>query len=368
MQAVAHAEPRWRILARTNFDDLAQRAHALYDAYNAHDAEATSLFRSYHPAPPVAGTATLADCQLMLARAYDYPDWPAFGLGVAMFNAIADDDADAVLDLVRVHPHLLHTRVNGVTSNWGPPLACAVQVGSPHVFAALLPLPDQDLQWALGRAILKGRVEMARALIDNGAVIEPGEAMGPCESLNVAGLRFLAAMGAPLTDEHGDALKPVALLLEGYFRDPAAKHACLEFFAAHGIAYPDTPVMAFHRGRLDLLDRHLAADPDLPSRRFSYRDIYPLELGCHADESLGLHGTPLDGTTLLHMAVDFDEIDIARWLLASGADANAPAASDADGFGGHTPLHNSVAWCRSRTYRLDPQGNSLSFRRVGAHI
>jgi ankyrin repeat protein len=52
-----------------------------------------------------------------------------------------------------------------------------------------------------------------------------------------------------------------------------------------------------------------------------------------------LGGTPLDGATLLHMCVDYDEIEIARWLLAHGADVNAMAAIDADG---HTPIFASV--------------------------
>ena len=335
-------EPQWRILCQEDFDGMHRHARGLHDAYRVGDPEAADLFSRFHPAPPDVGEATLADAKLALARAYDYPDWARFERGVGLFNAICGDDADAVQAALADHPGLLHDRVTGVTSNWGPPLACAVQVGAARVFAALIDRPGQDLQWALGRATLKGRSDMARTLIARGARVEPGQVMGPCESLNVEGLRFVADIGAPLTDEHGDAMTPVGLLLEGYARDPQAKHACLAFFAEQGIQYPDTPVMAFHLGRLDLLERHLAADPQLVSRRFSYREIYPLELGCHEDTGLGLHGAPLDGTTLLHMAVDFDEIDIARWLIANGADPNAQARVAADGFGGHTPLFNAV--------------------------
>ena len=89
--------------------------------------------------------------------------------------------------------------------------------------------------------------------------------------------------------------------------------------------------------------------PGLLARTFSHEEIYPPELGCHADQSLALHGTPLAGTTLLHLCVDNDEIEIARWLLERGADANAKAAVDADGFGGHTPLFGCVV---SQPYRV----------------
>lgn len=70
-------------------------------------------------------------------------------------------------------------------------------------------------------------------------------------------------------------------------------------------------------------------------------------LGCHEHESFALGGTPLGGTplgggTLLHMCVDFDEMEIARWLIAHGADVNTRSAIDADGFGGYTALFASV--------------------------
>jgi ankyrin repeat protein len=55
-----------------------------------------------------------------------------------------------------------------------------------------------------------------------------------------------------------------------------------------------------------------------------------------------LHATPLDGVTLLHMAVDFDEDEIVRWLLDRGADPNAAALVDPEGFGGQTPLFHTV--------------------------
>ena len=42
------------------------------------------------------------------------------------------------------------------------------------------------------------------------------------------------------------------------------------------------------------------------------------------------------------MAVDYDEMEIARWLLDRGMDVDAPAAIDRDGFGGHTALFATV--------------------------
>jgi hypothetical protein len=142
-------------------------------------------------------------------------------------------------------------------------------------------------------------------------------------------------------DSSGRRLAPVDVVLETDSRKPAAKHAILELYVKHGLDLPDTPTMALHRGRLDLLAEHLRRDPRMLSRTFSHEEIYPPELGCH-DEVLATQGTPLAGTTLLHMCVDYDELEIAEWLLDRGMDPDARAAVDADGFGGHTALFATV--------------------------
>jgi ankyrin repeat protein len=124
-------------------------------------------------------------------------------------------------------------------------------------------------------------------------------------------------------------------------RRPADKRRILELYAEHGYMYPDTAMMAFHRGRFDLLEQHLARDPQLLSRQYAIGEIFPPEVGCNPAPYEAM-GTPVDGGTLLHLAVYWDELDMAEWLLARGADPNARAAVDADGFGGHTALFGSV--------------------------
>ena len=133
------------------------------------------------------------------------------------------------------------------------------------------------------------------------------------------------------------------MILETYSRNPSGKHAILQRFKTRHYQWADTPMMAFHCGDLDRLQIHLQQDPALIHRRFSYREIYPPELGCGADDlRSGLHGTPIDGTTLLHLSIDFDEREIFDWLLEQKADVNAAAIIDKEGFGGHTPLFNAI--------------------------
>jgi ankyrin repeat protein len=260
-----------------------------------------------------------------------------------MTDAIWRGDAEAVGELVLKDPRLLYEAARGLADcNWGPPMSYAANVGQNAIIEMLRGMGATDVQHAFERACLQGKIETARQLHAMGAQPTQQGLMWTCETLNEAGMAFLLDLGAELADEKGDRMAPIALLLQTYSRYPKGKHACLELAAKRGAPLPDTPVVAMHRGRIDLLERHLARDPGLLSRRFSHRDIYPPELGCHADPSYALHGTPLDGTTLLHMCVDFDEIEIGRWLIEHGADVNARSVVDADGFGGHTPLFNCV--------------------------
>jgi len=349
---------------RPNLEQLRRQAKDLLRLIRHGDAAALAEFRKHNPKPEPSA-AKLADAQLALARSYGLPSWPRLVSACRMTDAIWRGDVDAVRHLIRKHPRLLHEAARGLPdSNWGPPMSYAANVGQDAIIAMLRQLGATDLQHAFDRACLQGQIETARKLHAMGARPLAGCVMGPCETLNDEGLTLLLELGAELADANGDRLAPVALLLQTYCRYPEGKHRCLELAAARGIPLPDTPTMAVHRGRIDLLEALLHRDPALPHRTFSHQEIYPPELGCHADPSYGLHGTPLDGTTLLHMCVDFDEIEIARWLIAHGADVNARADVDADGFGGHTPLFGCVV---SQSYLCQRQQDAAFARLLLDH-
>jgi ankyrin repeat protein len=162
----------------------------------------------------------------------------------------------------------------------------------------------------------------------------------PCETLASQALKWLLDHGADPQVASREYGSPLNMLICTYARNAKGKNACLEVFAAAGFDLPDTPAMTFHRGRIDLLDAHLDRDPSLLGHRFQEGEIFPAELGIKPGE--GLHVTPVVGGTLLHLAIEYDDIDVARWLVERGADVNAKAALDADGFGGHTPLFHTV--------------------------
>ena len=334
---------------RPDLGQLKRQAKELLRALRARDPAAVALLRDHHPRAIDPAATILADAQLALARSYGVPSWPRLVLACRMTDAIWRYDVRSVRELILRNPELLHESATGrAKSNWGPPMSYAANVGADDVIAALRELGASDVQFAFERAALQGRIATARRLIAMGARPVRGSVMGPCETLNPDGLAFLLENGAEFADEHGNRLAPIALLLQTYSRGPEMKHRCLEIVERRGVVFPDTPPMALHRGRLDLIETHLRRDPALFSRTYAHAEIYPPELGCAADASLGLHGTPLAGATLLHVAVDFDELPLARWMLERGADVNARAALDDDGFGGHTALFGSVV---SQAYR-----------------
>ncbi len=310
-------------------------------------------------------TAKLADAQLALARSYGLPNWNRLVLACRMTDAIWRGDEITVRDLIAKNPALLHESARGMPdSNWGPPMSYAANLGQDTIIEMLRGMGAQDLQHAFDRACLQGKIETARRLYGMGARPLPGCVMGPCETLNDLGLALLFELGADFKDEHCDRLAPVALILETYCRYPKGKHACLELAAREGIDLPDTPTMAVHRGRIDLLEKYVESDPRFLQHTYSHEDIYPPTLGCHADHSLALHGTPLAGGTLLHLCVDFDEIEVAEWLIAHGADVNAKAEIDSHGFGGHTALFGCVV---SQSYLCGRQRDAAFARLLLDH-
>ena len=344
---------------RPNLEQLRHQAKDLVRAVRRGDPAAVAEVRRNHPRPGAWEEMTLADARLALARSYGLPTWKRLLLACRMTDALWRDDLDAVQALVRAHPELLHEDARGVPGNWGPPMSYAANLGRDRIIAMLHAHGARDLQSAFDRAVLQGQVGTARQLFALGARPMPGAIMGPAETQNGAGMTLLLELGATIADADGDGLAPVALLLETYTRHPEGKHQCLELLARHGLALPDTPAMAVHRGRLDLLEAHLRRDPDLLGRTFRHAEIYPPELGCHADHTLALHGAPLDGGTLLHLCVDGDELELLQWLLDQGADPDARVAVDADGFGGHTALFGCVV---SQPYRVGRRRDDAAAR------
>jgi hypothetical protein len=316
--------------------------------------EALERIRHRHPefneaidAPIPIPVFKLNDAQRVVAAEYGFSSWAALKKRIsadtaagALQDAIGSDDRAAVVEILRANPEMLHLPLWG--GNWGPPMSHAANLGRLEIIQAVAELGARDYQHAFDRAVLQGQLECASWLHAHGAKLVPGIIMGSCETLKVEGFKFLLERGAPLIDQRGDRLAPLTLVLQTYGRNPAGKHGILQLFAEQGYALPDTPMMALHRGDVARLREYLREDPQLLDRRFTLREIYPPECGCPHEGRSGMHWTPIDGTTLLHLAIDFWEREIFDWLLTERIDVNARALIDREGFGGHTALFNAV--------------------------
>jgi hypothetical protein len=339
----AHTTSR-HLPVRPNLDQLKHQARDLLRAIRRGEPSAIEEFNQYHPGPVAPDKVRLADSQLVLARSYGVPSWPRLVLACRMTDAIWRDDVNTVHELVLKYPRLLHEMARGTEKcNWGPPMSYAANLGHNQIIRVLHELGASDLESAIDRATLQSKIDTARMLHEIMGSPRPPEVAlaGPAYTLSGSGTALMFEFGAQVHDRNGKRLAPVDVVLETDSRNPSAKHRVLELYVQHGLELPDTPAMALHRGRIDLLAEHLRRDPGLLQRTFTHEEIYPPELGCH-DEVLATHGTPLGGATLLHMCVDYDEMEIARWLLVRGMDVDARATVDADGFGGHTALFATV--------------------------
>jgi hypothetical protein len=333
-----------RLPVRPDQKQLQRQAKELLRAIHAGDANAIAELGDHHPESINPSAAKLADAQLVLARTYQASSWTRLVHAVQLAEAIWCDDPETIRTLVTRNPALLHEDVLIRTdSNWGPPMTYAANLGRDRIIRLLHSHGAKDLESAAGRAALQGKADTVRMIYELAGrpSLEKRSLAGPAYTLSVEGTAVLFTLGARIVGPEGVDGNTMEHLLGTDSRNPPAKHRILEMYVEHGFEPPDTPVMALHRGRLDLIEAHLARDPDLLRRTFDIADVFPLAPACARDPYTA-QGTPVHGTTLLHLAAYFDELEIAEWLLDRGMDPDARAAIDANGFGGYTVLFSTV--------------------------
>ena len=336
--------PSRRLPVRPDLEQLHRQAKELLRAIHAGDAGAIRELREHHPEPVEPSAAKLADAQLVLARSYQTSSWTRLVHAVQLADAIWRDDIEGVRTLVTRNPALIHEEVLlRPDSNWGRPMTYAANLGRDAIIRLLFGLGARDLESAAGRAALQGKPDTVRMIYDLAGrpSVDARSLAGPAYTLSVEGTAVRFALGLRLVGPEGVDANTMEHLLGTDSRNPPAKHRILEMYVEHGFEPPDTPVMALHRGRIDLLEAHLASDPDLLTRTFAIADVFPLAPAC-AREPYTAQGTPVHGTTLLHIAAYFDELEIAEWLLDRGMSPDTPSAIDADGFGGYSALYSSI--------------------------
>jgi hypothetical protein len=336
--------PVRRLPVRPDLDQLHRQAKELLRDIHARDADAVAELREYHPDTTDPAAAKLSDAQLVLARSYQTASWTRLVQAVKLADAIWRDDFDTLRSLVTSNPALIHEHVLIRTdSNWGPPMSYAANLGRDDMIRFLHERGAKDMEHAAGRAALQGHPGTVHLFYDlmGRPPVDKWSLAGPAYTLSVEGTAVLLALGARVMRPDGVDHNSMEHLLGTDSRNPPAKHRILEMWIEHGFEPPDTPVMALHRGRIDLLEAHLKRDPVLLTRTFDKAEVYPLAPACQSDPYTA-QGTPVHRTSLLHIAAYFDEVEIGEWLLDRGMDPDVPAAIDTEGFGGYTALFSTV--------------------------
>jgi hypothetical protein len=123
-------------------------------------------------------------------------------------------------------------------------------------------------------------------------------------------------------------------VIASYGRDRERLSTCIDILlAAGGTTRYDVPaVLLLLRDRLDELATLIDADPALVIRRFP-------DLDCG---QTGGRNLLLQGTTLLHVAAEYQNPTAIGLLLDRGADVNACATIDEAGIGGQTAIFHAA--------------------------
>jgi ankyrin repeat protein len=331
-----------------------------------------------------AGDAqSLADAQFKIARLYGFASWPKLKAHVdsleeigQLKQAIDTNDFERVKSLMTRNP-ALHQAPLGYNKNgpltwvaecrvpWEPPsaerLAMAkwmIENGSDV---------HQGGDGPLMRAALFGhRIPMMELLLSHGADVN-AEWNGyfpiifsPCETVEPAPIQWLLEHGAnPNCAKPGRKYPGTALdYVIGTYGRSNQLGACMDILLnAGGVTRHNVPpVLDLLRGRLNQLEEKIHSDPALVHQRFA-----ELDFGVTGRRLLTLRGT-----TLLHVAAEYGNVEAAQLLLERGADVNARASVDESGIGGQTPLFHAVTqfgdWGLAVAQLLLERGADLSIR------
>jgi hypothetical protein len=305
------------------------------------------------------GAETLAGAQFAVAREYGFASWAKLKKHVESLEeigllkqAIDSNDLEAVQALMTRNPEL-HRAPLGYGKNG--PLSWVAECRVPWEAPGKVRL--EMAQWMIdhGSDVHQGgdgplmraslydeRIPMMELLVENGADVNA--AWGgdypmictPCETVQPRSLRWLLEHGArPEFTRRGETTPETALdyLLGTYYRS-AELAECMEILMEAGCrSRRNVPAaMDLMRGRMDLLEGALDADPRLVGRRFAELDF----------GNTGTRRMLLVGGTLLHVAAEFGSVEAARLLVEHGADVNARADADGDGVGGQTAIFHSA--------------------------
>ena len=262
-------------------------------------------------------------------------------------QSILDEDHDAMRRAVEKNSELVSSHVTENRRAFC--FACERgKLASAKLLAELGADPREDNDFAVTRTSLH-HAHVLRWLLDEFKIdpnIVTGDNWGPlilcsCENLNAECIEVLLERGAdpnlvvPGANQKGTAAD---MVFNTYGRNRKLRETCFQIVMKHGgrlSGRVDPAALVVHMNQLGELDRMLSEAPDLVNRKMDH------PTGRTANRWL-----PMNGSTLLHVACEWPNDDAVKLLLDHGADPNATAAVDEQGFGGQTPLFHALSQYR----------------------
>jgi hypothetical protein len=120
--------------------------------------------------------------------------------------------------------------------------------------------------------------------------------------------------------------EPLLYELTSEYTRTARFKDCVKAFVDYGLDFEDKILLSVLLDDSELFDSLISSDPEAVRREYTLRSAY----------------TPLYKASLLHICAEFNHLSCAIVLVEHGADINAKAGVDENGFGGQTPIFHTV--------------------------
>ncbi len=114
-------------------------------------------------------------------------------------------------------------------------------------------------------------------------------------------------------------------LIDMYARGPRFKE-CIKVFVDNGLEFDDKALLAVLLDDAEMLNKILLNHKTPISNTYTFKSTF----------------TPLLDVSLLHICAEYNHTNCASILVIHGADINAKAGIDENGFGGQTPIFHTV--------------------------
>src|SRR5882724_4602493 len=120
--------------------------------------------------------------------------------------------------------------------------------------------------------------------------------------------------------------KPLIYELINHYPRGAKFKECVQAFVDCGLNFDDKILLAVLLDDADSLYMQLRKNPEALVNKYSFDCTF----------------TPLFEASLLHICAEYNHLAGAKVLVSHGADVNAKAGLDENGFGGQTPIFHTV--------------------------